>query len=438
MIPKDYDERVYAGVLGKIIGVYLGRPFEGWTNKRIEEQLGEVDYYVHDKLGVPLIVTDDDISGTFTFIRALEDYNYDPQLTPKQVGQTWLNHLIDSRSVLWWGGLGNSTEHKAYLRLRQGIDAPYSGSIATYGQVVAEQIGSQIFIDGWAIVSPGDPEQAADFARRAGSVSHDGEAIFGAQVLAAMEAQAFVEDGIDKLLDVGVSQIPSDIVIYGMIADIREWHQRNTDDWRKTFKEIQGKCGYDKYGGNCHIVPNHGLIVLALLHGDGDFQKSLMIVNTAGWDTDCNSGNLGCLMGIRIGLQGIDAGTDWRGPFADICYVPTADSGGGVNDAVRETERIVRAGRRLNGAEVVKHKEGSRYHFSYPGSVQGFRSDNATLSNVQMPSGDRSLAISISDAVDDETVTALTSTFVDSLDTAKYFERRGYGLMSSPRLSSGQ
>ena len=29
-LPADYEERVYAGVLGKIIGVYLGRPFEGW------------------------------------------------------------------------------------------------------------------------------------------------------------------------------------------------------------------------------------------------------------------------------------------------------------------------------------------------------------------------------------------------------------------------
>ena len=34
IIPKDYEERLYAGVLGKIIGVYLGRPFEtGRTTK---------------------------------------------------------------------------------------------------------------------------------------------------------------------------------------------------------------------------------------------------------------------------------------------------------------------------------------------------------------------------------------------------------------------
>ena len=50
-LPADYAERVYAGVLGKLIGVYLGRPFEGWTYERIMAELGEVDYYVHESRG---------------------------------------------------------------------------------------------------------------------------------------------------------------------------------------------------------------------------------------------------------------------------------------------------------------------------------------------------------------------------------------------------
>jgi hypothetical protein len=139
---------------------------------------------------VPLIVPDDDISGTFTFLRALPDYENSLDITPAQIGQTWLNYLIEKRTVLWWGGLGNSTEHTAYLRLKSGIPAPRSGSMELNTQVVAEQIGSQIFIDGWGMVAPGDPELAADLARRAAGVSHDGEAIYGAQVLAAMEAAA--------------------------------------------------------------------------------------------------------------------------------------------------------------------------------------------------------------------------------------------------------
>ena len=118
--PSDYLERVYAGVLGKIIGVYLGRPFEGWTYDEIMERLGEITYYVHEQRHVPLIVTDDDISGTFTFLRALPDYGNRLDLTPAQIGQTWLNYLIERRTILWWGGMGNSTEHTAYLRLKHG------------------------------------------------------------------------------------------------------------------------------------------------------------------------------------------------------------------------------------------------------------------------------------------------------------------------------
>jgi ADP-ribosylglycohydrolase len=80
-VPNDYVERVYAGVLGKIIGVYLGRPFEGWTYERIMEELGEIWYYVHDKLDSLLVLTDDDVTGTFTFLRALPDYGNTLDLT---------------------------------------------------------------------------------------------------------------------------------------------------------------------------------------------------------------------------------------------------------------------------------------------------------------------------------------------------------------------
>ena len=64
-LPADHAERVYAGVLGKLIGVYLGPPFEGWTNREIEERLGEIHGYV-ERAG-PLVVTDDDLSGTLVW-----------------------------------------------------------------------------------------------------------------------------------------------------------------------------------------------------------------------------------------------------------------------------------------------------------------------------------------------------------------------------------
>src|SRR5919107_5517050 len=226
------------------------------------------------------------------------------------------------------------------------------------------------------MVAPGDPELAADLARRAASVSHDGEALHGAQVVDAMEAGAFTESDIGRLIDDAVSLIPEDSVIFRMIYDIREWHAREKD-WRLTRERIAEGYGYEKYGGNCHLVPNHALIIHALLYGEDDFQRSLMIVNTSGWDTDCNSGNVGCLLGIKNGLAAIDAGPDWRGPVADRLYLPTADGGRAVTDAVTETYNIVNIGRALAGEIPVLPNRGMRFHFSLPGSVQGFREEDS-------------------------------------------------------------
>jgi len=439
---SDYVERVYAGVLGKIIGVYLGRPFEGWPYARIMEELGEINYYVHEKRGVPLIVTDDDITGTFTFLRAMPDYGNTLALTPAQIGQTWLNYLIEERTILWWGGLGNSTEHTAYLRLKHGIPAPQSGSMALNGKVVAEQIGAQIFIDGWAMIAPGDPALAADLARRAASVSHDGEAIYGAQVIAALESLAFVEPDINALLDTAVTFIPCDSVIYRIIGDLREWRER-VPDWREAFGLLAEHYGYHKYGGNCHMVPNHGLIVLSLLWGDDDFQKTLMIVNTCGWDTDCNSGNVGCLMGIKNGLAGLDAGPDYRGPVADRMFLPTADGGRAITDAVTETLHIVNIGRALAGKDPLAPKGGARFNFELPGAVQGWMPEDSieskgtvTLENVAGHSavGTRSLALRYHGVATGRPARAATATFTPP-DAASML---GYGLMASPTLYSGQ
>ena len=437
-LTADYAERVYAGVLGKVIGVYLGRPFEGWSYEQIQQTLGDVEYYVHEKLKVPLIVTDDDISGTFTFLRALEDHGNRRELTSREIGHSWLNYLIRERTILWWGGLGNSTEHTAYLRLSNGIEAPASGSMQLNGKVVAEQIGAQIFIDGWAMVCPGDPDQAVKFADAAARVSHDGEAVFGARMLAAMEAMAFVESDTDKLIDGALEYIPSDSVIATMINDIRGWHAVEKD-WRATRELIDAHYGYDKYGGNCHMVPNHGLIIHSLLHGEGDFSETMKIINTSGWDTDCNSGNVGCLVGIKEGLSGIDAGLnrglDWRGPVADRLYVPTADGGRGISDCAAEAMHIVNMGRALAGERALAPKQGAQFHFSFPGSLQGFQvtAGDAELANVLRADGERGLKVSGTGSV-----RVGTPVFTPSKDTARYFERGGYALLASPRIFPGQ
>jgi ADP-ribosylglycohydrolase len=365
-----FAEKTYAGVVGKLVGVYLGRAVEGWSYESIRKRFDEIDYYVSSKVNWPLIVPDDDISGTFLFYRALEDNGYPADISAKAIGDTWLNYIVEDKTVLWWGGLGRSTEHTAYLRLKAGIHAPQSGSAKLNTRGLAEAIGSEIFIDTWAMSNPGNPDRAAAMARNAASVSHDGVAVEAAVLLAAMEAQAFVERDIDKLIDLGCS-MTRDEAFLKIIGDVREQCAKANGDWREVRRWLGENHSYKHYPGCCPMVPNHLLLLASFILGGDDFQRGLKIAVSSGWDTDCNAGNLGCLNGIRLGIGALESGPDFRGPVADLMYVVNADGGECLSDAVIETRRVRRAAAALSGGKYDPPL--ARFAFEYPGSIQGFQ-----------------------------------------------------------------
>ena len=166
-------------------------------------------------------------------------------------------------------------------------------------------------------------------------------------------------------------------------------------------------------------------------------------MNTAGWDTDCNSGNVGCLMGIKGGLAGLDAGPDFRGPVADRMYLPTADGGRAVTDALHEAYEIAQIGRALAREPAPLPKQGSRFHFDLPGSVQGFVAEDspecrgtASIENVpgHSQTGRRSLAIRYRGLADGRAARIIRETYpAIAADTT-----HGYRLVASPTLYPGQ
>ncbi len=438
---SDYREQIYAGVLGKTIGVYLGRPVEGWPYEKIRDRFGEIWYYKNHETGAPLIVPDDDISGTFAFFRALRDSGYDPDITAETIGKTWLNYIIENETILWWGGLCRSTEHTAYLRLKEGIPAPESGSLKLNGQSMAEQIGAEIFIDAWAMANPGNPGRAARIARAAASVSHDGIAVEAAVYLAAMEAMAFDERDLDTLLDRGLDYVEDDR-LRGLVADVREQCAK-ASDWREVRDWIAENHGYERYPGNCPMVTNHLVLLMSLIMGGDDFHRACMIACSAGWDTDCNSGNVGALNGIRLGLACFGQGADLRRAVADRLYVVTSDGGSCISDTVQETREILRAACALAG-EPLEIPE-TRYAFEYPGSVQGFVPyDRNTeeqvltgITNVFEETGTYGLRLSYRGLANGTHASVSVDTFVDLVPKGQA-DTSYFDVLGSPVLYEGQ
>lgn len=299
-----YLEKVYGGLLGKCAGVRLGAPVEPtiWSYERIKKTYGDITDYVKDYKN---FAADDDVNGPLFFIRALLDYP--APVTAKEIGRTWMNYTREEIGFYWWGGYGRSTEHTAYLNLKSGIEAPKSGSIEVNGAAIAEQIGGQIFIDAWGWVFPGNVKEAARYAEMAAGVGHDRNGIYGGIFIASCISLAFSMGSGDVALMVekALEMIPADSTYTEVIQAVRDFYRDHPDDWRAARDFLTEYYGYDRYPGVCHIIPNAGVCALALYYGNGDYARTIEIATMCGWDTDCNAGNVGAILGVLVGPEGI-------------------------------------------------------------------------------------------------------------------------------------
>lgn len=376
MIQHNYLEKVYAGFIGMNAGIRLGAPVEPtiWTYERIERTYGDITNYVKEFIN---FAADDDVNGPVYFLRALYDEDQKEGLKPQHVAKAWLNYAREGVGMFWWGGYGTSTEHTAYLNLINGIDAPKSGSIEQNGIILAEQIGGQIFIDTWGLVLPNNIEKAADYAMIAASVSHDGEGLNGARFIAACISKAFNEKDPMKIVEAGLEVIPEESTYSKVTQAVIDFYKKHPTDFRQCMKYLEENWGYDKYRGVCHIIPNAGVCVLSLLYGEGDFNRTIEIATMCGWDTDCNAGNVGTIMGVACGLKGIKS--CYRNPINDSVVLSGISGYLNILDIPTYSKELAILGYKLAKEEVPEYlkdsfKEGEiHFDFELSGSTHNFR-----------------------------------------------------------------
>ena len=68
-----------------------------------------------------------------------------------------------------------------------------------------------------------------------------------------------------------------------------------------------------------HVLPNIGIIILSLLYGaqnkEDPLGRSICVAGMMGYDTDCNCGNIGAIIGAQIGADAIPS--KWKDPLQD-------------------------------------------------------------------------------------------------------------------------
>lgn len=442
MIPSNYLEKIYSGYLGMNIGIRLGAPVEPtiWTYERIQSTYGEITDYVKEFKN---FAADDDANGPFYFLRALYDDAKDRDITPNDVARAWLNYAREGVGMFWWGGYGVSTEHTAYINLKKGIEAPQSGSIEQNGLIIAEQIGGQIFIDTWGLVNPCNPQKAADFGEAAARVSHDGEGVLGARFFCAAISKAFETSDINEIIEAGLAQIPADSIYAKVARAVLAFHAQHPNDFRACRDMLERDWGYDKYTGVCHIIPNAGVCVLSMIYGQGDFNKTVEIATMCGWDTDCNAGNVGTVLGVACGLEGI--ADKYRKPINDSIVMSGISGFMNILDIPTYAKELAILGHRLanvpcpDGLAESFTEHDIYFDFELPGSTHNIRISDpffcqAKHSTEKSFNGTGSLEVVFDRMVRGEK----SKVFYKPFYTRDDFSDERYSPTFAPKASSGQ
>ena len=255
-----------------------------WLKERIPRQIerGVLQGYIKQ------MIRDDDIDFTILNLHILEKYG--PDFATMNVGDALLS-MLPFRQV-------HTAERVAYANLIKEILPPES---ALHMNPYREWIGAQIRGDTWGYVTPGMPDLAAELAYRDARLSHVKNGIYGAMFVSAMISAAFATDNIDRIIEVGLSVIPKNSRLAEAVRDVIDW-SREYSSWEDAWCKVMEKYGhYHKV----HTINNAAIVLLGLIYGKGDYERSITISVMSGLDTDCNGATAGSILGVMLGAKAL-------------------------------------------------------------------------------------------------------------------------------------
>jgi ADP-ribosylglycohydrolase/PKD domain len=196
--------------------------------------------------------------------------------------------------------------------LRRGIAPPLSGHPDFSPN--AYDIDFQIESDFIGLLAPAQPGAAIDVAWRLGHLMNHGDGVYGGVMVSAMHAAAFRARSVRAIVEAGRDAVPEGTTYRRMIEDVLRWHRRHPRDWKASWRRLERRWNahhpYAKRTApdsefNIDAKLNGAYILLGLLYGRGEFERTIRVSMRAGQDTDCNPANAASIVGTWRGRSGI-------------------------------------------------------------------------------------------------------------------------------------
>jgi ADP-ribosylglycohydrolase len=295
----ELRERARGALLGLAVGDALGAPAENMKPSEIRAKWGRITGYVSDTPAG----TDDTEYAIFSGLLLAR---HGSALTPAHVEAAWHEWIAD-RDEGPFRGAGFS-ERGTLENLRRGLAAPIS---AQHRHAWSD--GLAMRATPFGVFAAGRPAEAARLVAIDGSVSHDGEGIYGGQAVAAGVAAAMAGAPTIAVVASALAVVPDD-----------SWTARSLRRAvavaHRGERAVRSAVVVGGYPWTDLAPEAVALAFGAYAAADGDFTQAVLTAVNMGRDADTTAAVAGALAGATQGASSIPA--DWAraiGPARGSC-----------------------------------------------------------------------------------------------------------------------
>jgi len=291
---SEYRDKVKAGWLGQMAGVSWGAPTEFKHEDRIIPENAMPTWK-------PAMINDafaqDDLYVEMTFLRSMEQYGFDVSI--RRAGIDFAN----TRYTLW---CANDAARK---NLRKGIAPPDSSHPAF--TLRPNDIDYQIEADYSGLIAPGMPNVAIALGEKFGRLMNYGDGMYAGQFIGAMYAEAFFQTNVVTVVERALKAIPAGSQYAEMVRDMLRW-SKQTPNWHDCRRRCREKYRLNpEYqrcsNGSIDCKINGAYVLMGLLYGAGDLDKTITISCRCGMDSDCNPSSSAGVLGTMLGFSSLPA-----------------------------------------------------------------------------------------------------------------------------------
>ncbi|WP_327378540.1 ADP-ribosylglycohydrolase family protein [Streptomyces sp. NBC_01216] len=304
---QDTRERGRGALLGLAVGDALGAPAENLRPSEIRRRWGRIEGFVTDSPAG----TDDTEYAVFSGLLLAR---HGAALTVRQVEDAW-HHWIADRDEGPFRGAGFS-ERGTLENLRRGLVAPIS---AQHRHAWSDGLAMRAAPFG--VFAAGRPAEAARLVAVDGSVSHDGEGIYGGQAVAAGVAAAMGGASVTSVVAAALSVVPMDSWTARSLRRAVVAARRAAPDAPARERAVRSAVVIGGYPWTDLAPEAVGLAFGAFAAARGDFRTAVLTAVNMGRDADTTTAAVaGALAGASGGVSAVPS--EWAnaiGPVTGSC-----------------------------------------------------------------------------------------------------------------------